>query len=390
MQYLLYVLFLLLVACDDSTSGRNDTDTVNSFVDWPQTGLPRLEINSLMEIEDKENWIEASLKLDSVEYSGFIKGRGNITWTYPKKPYAIRLIEKESLLGMPKAKNWVLLANYKDRTLLRNHLAFEIARNTDLEWTPQGRFVDVVLNGNFIGNYYLSEKVEIDRNRVNIADDGVLLEFDWYYDGEKKFRSSIFDLPINLKSSGELTESRISYISTYVDTVEHILSKQWEGNITDYLDLESFVDFFIVIELTENLEPAFPKSVFMYKRKNDKIKAGPVWDFDWSTFRPGILKLRNRKAIWYEPLLHDKYFVQLLKERWNAFKPKFIGLISFIDSSKIKISQSGYYDFSIWDTTGIQKSLDEYDQEYVDGLDSLKSTYLNRINILDSLFESIK
>lgn len=96
-----------------------------------------------------------------------VKGRGNSTWSFPKKPYAIKLDKKAEVLGMPKHKRWVLLANWIDRTLMRNHIAFTIAKNTEsLGWTPRGEFVELILNGKHLGNYYLCEQIKIDKTEL--------------------------------------------------------------------------------------------------------------------------------------------------------------------------------------------------------------------------------
>ena len=122
-----------------------------------------------------EDWLEEAtitvLNPDGTEdYSGTtsIRGRGNSTWSFPKKPYALKLDKKAEILGMPKHKRWVLLANWLDRTLLRNRVAFQIALSTDMAWNPHGEFVEVILNGSHVGNYYLCEHIKVDENRVNI------------------------------------------------------------------------------------------------------------------------------------------------------------------------------------------------------------------------------
>ena len=128
------------------------------------------------EINSKETWVSnTQIKIvntdGSLDYFGEndnIRGRGNTTWEYPKKPYAIKLDKKSAILGMPKHKRWVLLANWMDRTLLRNHVAFEISRRIGLDYTPRGTFVEVILNDKKLGNYYLCEQIKIDENRLNI------------------------------------------------------------------------------------------------------------------------------------------------------------------------------------------------------------------------------
>lgn len=121
-----------------------------------------------------------------IDYKGYgrIKGRGNSTWTNsPKKPYTIKLYEKASLTGLPKDKSWVLLANYFDPTQLRNSVAsFISSKISYLEYTPHYKFVFLTLNNTPCGIYQIGEKLKIGENRVNIGDDGFLLEVDYKYD----------------------------------------------------------------------------------------------------------------------------------------------------------------------------------------------------------------
>ena len=102
-----------------------------------------------------------------------------------------------------------MLANYRDRTLIRNAVAFEIARQTSQKWVPQGKFADVYLNRKFIGNYYICEKIEVKEKRLNLKENSFLIEFDKYYDGEFKFRTEINDLPVIIKYPKEPDESEI-------------------------------------------------------------------------------------------------------------------------------------------------------------------------------------
>ena len=175
--------------------------------EYPYAGIPRIviETRNRQEIEDRETEIPAKLQIwgEKAPISEImdltIRGRGNESWSHPKKPYAIKFDKNQTILGMPEAKKWVMLANYRDRTLIRNAVALELARKTSLTWTPQGKFVDVFLNKKFIGNYYICEKIEVKKNRLELNDDSYLLEFDTYYDEEYKFRTEQNNLPVNIK-----------------------------------------------------------------------------------------------------------------------------------------------------------------------------------------------
>jgi hypothetical protein len=252
-----------------------------------------------------------------------IKGRGNSTWGYPKKPYAVKFDKKQSVLGLPKDKSWVLLANWMDRTVMRNAVAFAIAKKTkSLKWTPNGEFVDVVLNGKFIGNYYLCEKIKISSDRVNITEidntkqvitegdeltGGYLVELDSYYDEDYKFRTEPQKMPVNFKSPDEaVPQEQIDYLQGYFNNLESIIYSDdfptETGNYADLIDVDSFIDWWFVQELTQNSEPNHPKSSYMHKDRLGKLIAGPVWDFDWGTFKPNVTRFLDNTAIYYSAL----------------------------------------------------------------------------------------
>ena len=199
--------------------------------EYPYAGLPRIviETENHKAIKDRETEIPAKLQIwgenapESEIMELTIKGRGNSTWNKPKKPYTIKFEQKQNFLGMKKAKKWILLANYFDRTLIRNAVAYEIARRTNLEWTPEGKFADVFLNGKSLGNYFVCEKIQVDQNRLNIKDDSYLLEFDSHYDDEFKFKTKVKNFPINIKNPKYPTQTQLGYIQNYIDTVESIL-----------------------------------------------------------------------------------------------------------------------------------------------------------------------
>lgn len=364
-------------------------------------------------VVSKDDWIKKSTmiigntnnKYDAVYTNISIKGRGNSTWGYPKKPYAIKLDDKAEVLGMPRHKRWVLLANWMDRTLLRNAVALEIAKNTeDLEWTPKGQFVEVVLNGEFQGNYYLCEQIKIDENRVNIVEmkpedvseetitGGYLLELDITFDEINKFHSKIRNLPVNIKQPDEdvLTQTQFNYIENFFNKTEAALYASdfiSKGTYKDYIDLNTFIDWWFVHELTQNGEPGHPKSSYMYKDRNNKLKAGPVWDFDWGTFVPGVNKFYITQAIWYNRLFQDPDFVTLVKQKWERSKARFETIADFIDEQAKSIKTSAEANCIQWpinQTVNKDESL-----SFTDAVARMKKAYQDRIKWMDSAINNL-
>ena len=328
-----------------------------------------------------------------------IRIRGNSTSNYPKKPYALKLEKKASLLGMSKHKRWALLANWMDRTLIRNSTAFFLAKQTGLAWTPSGEFVEVMLNGKHIGNYFLCEQIKIDENRVNINEmaptdvegdaitGGYLLELDVNYDEVNKFKSEKKNLPYMIKEPDEddLNQAQFDYIVDYVNRFERMLyldAAFQAGKFREYIDEDSFIDQWFVFELTQNSEIGHPKSCYMYKDKGGKMFAGPVWDFDWGTFMPGVTGYKARDAMYYGRLFADKQFCERVKERWAELKPKLKHVLAHIDEEAELLAESDEKNIALWPISS-RVNGDET-MSYTQAVARLRSAFEERIKWLNT------
>ena len=258
------------------------------------TNLPTVSIHTLNnEIPyDKVHQIVSQLTIISdggtklLSEPGTTRERGNASRNFPKKPYRIKFDKKQQVLDAPgKAKKWTLINNYGDKTLMRNLLAFELSRRLGMPYTPYGRAVDVLLNGEYKGCYQLCDQIQVHKNRVNITEmtsadnsdaaltGGYLVEVDAYANQEKSWFNSTKGNPVTIKSPDEdsITTQQKNYIHSYFNKME----SQW----TSYLDRNTFLRHFLVGELSGNTDTYW--STFMYKdRENDMMYTGPVWDFD--------------------------------------------------------------------------------------------------------------
>lgn len=271
------------------------------------TNLPTVVINTkgAQEVTSKEEELssvvyivsEEGKKLLATEKTG-VRGRGNASWNFPKKPYRLKFDEKQQLLDAPaKAKKWTLINNYGDKTLMRNILAFELSRRFGLAYTPYCHPVDVVLNGEYRGCYQLCDQIEVNKNRVNITEmepedvtlpelsGGYLIEVDAYASTEASHFYSTLGTPVTIKSPDDedIVNAQTRYITDYFnrmeDAVFDINFGDPETGYRRYLDLDSFLKHFMVGEMSGNTDTYW--SVYMTKdRESDKFFTGPVWDFD--------------------------------------------------------------------------------------------------------------
>lgn len=379
-----------------------------------------------------------TIDINGTVHLGAVRLRGNTTQSMPKKPYAIKLEDKVEVLGMPKHKRWVLLANWLDRTMLRNDLAFYLAHQTDT-WAPHGQPVELVLNGVHVGNYYLGEQIKIDKNRVNIADVGYdklseqteaaagaelgyLLECDQSADDTEiyfkvsspvtfyvyvKDPGSDYYLGDNTKTSKHIG---ITYIKNYFNSVGTALSNKNWTKTAELLDYKSFADHWIMTELTENQESKHPKSFYMHKDAGGKLCAGPAWDYDWGTFidmkyigdsRYGETsstagKIQNkytmRYTMWYQYLFNDPAFKTVVKERWAVLQPKMETALTYLDERAAEVKASDEFNHAMWPIEGMivgswySYGFPNHDEKfaYDEAISSMRAALSARLKWLDT------
>ena len=396
---------------------------------WEQTGLPVVTVNTEggQGVYSKTDYVAATLTLEGegvspIQADCSIRGRGNTTWQWPKKPYLIKLEKKESLLGMPKHKRWVLLANFMDRTMMRNLVAMKVSSLTGLDWTPGCQSVELVLNGKHMGNYLLIEQVRVDKNRVPVTEmspednegeavtGGYLLELDFHYDNEVQWKDAHgrgnqpgFEnsIPFGIKypDPEDLTAAQLGYIKQYVYTAaEALYGSQFqdpEKGYAAYLDVASFIDYWIVFEVMGNHELGNPGSVFFHKDRGGLLKAGPCWDFDWGVLsydtspqaRTGLV---NRQAIWYARLFEDPAFRERLKARYQELLPALQTIPAYIEETRERLQASARLNFKMWNpaqdasmNNGRIVNGDE-NMSFDDAVTRLKAIYEERLQVIQA------
>lgn len=218
-------------------------------------------------------------EFDNVE----IKGRGNGTWVQEKKPYQIKFSEKVDLFGLGKARKWVLLANAMDATNLRTKAAFYLEDLLGMKYKFEGRFVELYIDEEYEGLYYLTHAVEIGKSVVDLKDPmGVLMELDNLYYWEEDYRESGNGDCLVLKdavSDANKEIARREFMLDY-DEFEKVVAEKDYEKVKELVDVESFAQYYLLSEFSVNPD-AYWTSFYMYKDGvGDKIHAGPGWDFD--------------------------------------------------------------------------------------------------------------
>ena len=366
-------------------------------------------------IHDKKNYVAGTITINDpenlysevTEYTGRmgIRGRGNSTWSFPKKPWKVKLDEKAPLLGMPADKEWALLANYADRTLVRNIVAMKLSEICGFSWTPRMRSVEVYLNGEYQGVYTLCEHKKVSPDRVNInLEDSYYLEIEEQQDETIVWKTGM-GVPMMFSEPEEPTDAQFSYVKQYFEDFEASLrSKDFadpDKGYALYIDVPSFIDYYIVQELTKNIDGNLRKSSFITKESGRKLEMYHLWDFDltlgncgyfdWAVgngpenfwikdFTSGSMRGDN----WFNLMMRDPAFVENLQARWNELLPELEKIPHFIDEQTLYLEKAQEHNFQKWD---IMESVDwvkfpslgSYEKEVA----YLKEFYTERLQWLD-------
>ena len=381
------------------------------------TNLPTVIVNTqgAKEITSKEIYTPSNVyiisgdgkKLLSTSNTG-VRGRGNASWGFPKKPYKLKFEDKHYVLDSPsKDKKWTLISNYGDKTLMRNILAFEVSRRVGMAYTPFCTPVDVIFNGEYEGCYQLCDQVEVGTNRVE-AKEGYLVEIDAYASSEKKYFYSAKGIPVTVKypESDEITTQQFNFIKSFWGQFETAMFSDNYQNATfgyrKYLDVDSFLRNFIVGEFSGNTDTYW--SVNMYKDAADGIfYTGPAWDYDLAfenDYR--TYPINNLKDYIYASngsvaadavrtmvnriVKEDPASKARLQELWQEAKPVLANLNEYVDQTAALLDQSQKLNFVRWPILSQRQHMNPQAKgSYSAEVKVVKDYITGRLNTFDKL-----
>jgi len=340
--------------------------------------IPKIHIwtDGAAPVQSKTEYVSGCIKVedplkyfsdvDILEAPILIRGRGNSTWGMPKKPYKIKFEEKQSVLGIHKDKEWVLLANYSDKSLLRNIVAMELSRRLGFSWTPTMISVELWMNDEYQGVYSFTEHKKVSKHRVNISEDGVYMEFENESINEPcYFKTGRYGVTLMFHEPENPSEALQKEVKDFVNAFESTLyalghDDRGAKNYQDYIDVDSFVNYYILNELCKDPDANFRKSTFLTKEKDGKLELYHVWDFDitlgncdyWGEgFYPYDFLLKG--CVWYNRLFgKDSTWVKAVKDRFNEIYPELSTIPDYIDEQVTLLDSSQDRNFERWPILG--------------------------------------
>jgi len=406
-----------------------------SQVDFISSNLPIISINTNGQLIPDDPRIVADMgiiyngegnrnNIDDPfnDYDGkiSIEIRGSTSQSFPKKQYGLETQDENgnnnnvSLLGLPEENDWILNGPYSDKSLIRNALIFQLARDMG-NYAPRTEFCELVINSDYMGVYVLIEKIKRDGNRVNISSmepedisgdeltGGYILKIDkstgsscdaWY--------SSIGNvlLQVEYPICEDIAGEQKQYIKQYINDFESVLFSEFYTDTLigyrSFIDVDSFIDYMILNEISKNID-AYKLSTFIYKDRNSvdgKLKMGPIWDYNVAfgnvDFNFGNLTdgLFAYDYPWWNRLLQDTSFSNSLKRRWREVRENQLSnehLINLIDSMATYLNEAQDRNFTKWDNLGTRGWPNFFaGPTYESEISFLKGWLINRINWLDN------
>lgn len=354
---------------------------------YPYAGLPRIviETEDFAGVRDRETEIPSHLQIygekapESEVYELTVRGRGNSSFKMPKYGMKLEFTDKVSLLGMPKNRDWALVANFGDKTHLRNYMMTRLSEWLGAKYTPRMQFVEVYLNRNYMGLYLLSETIKVGKNRVNIDENDTtfLLE---------KEDSKKFDPPYvltdnqyyyHIKSPKNPSPETEKLLKKHLNAFENFMEDYYlhrANEIKNWLDVDDFLLFYWVQEYSKNEDGNYARSVFMTWKKGEPIHFGPLWDFDLA-FGNASREQNQNPEDWYIRKYRLNYYIMqnsVVKEAaldyWNNHRKTFKALIDSIPVYRAIIEKAIDNEYRRWPVIGntenwaLKDPYDSYDE----------------------------
>lgn len=382
--------------------------------------VPVVWINTFgkKQIVSKEDYVSCDVSILNTDgefelnnVSAGVRGRGNTTWAYDKKPYRIKFDKKQEIFGWKKNKSWVLLALYQDFSDIKDYAAFNLASTFENSaFVPHAKHVELYLNGQYQGLYLLTDQVQENSGRTDVESDFLetdveipfLVEWDEYAplegdEGEDWFRIYNGDSGVtsyyNVKypdKEQRFNKAQFDYVKNYIAKVNALChdAEVSKDEFEEYVDLDAFIDYYLLQEIMGQVEINY-KSIYMSKKTDGKLIMGPVWDFDHSAGGPMYLPQISpsgglcSKYNWFYFMLKVDWFKQACLKRLEDMSDALYGAIDDLAAYKEHIADAAHRNATLWDFDKFD-AIPSFDEYYDTVLNFLRT----RIELLPSFINN--
>lgn len=367
---------------------------------YPYAGLPRLviETENFAGIRDRETEIPSHLQIygekspESEVLELTVRGRGNSSFKMPKYGMKLEFADKVSLFGMPKNRDWALIANYGDKTHLRNYMMTRLSEWLGAKYTPRMQFVEVFLNRKYMGLYLLSETVKVGKNRVNIAENDTtfLIEKEDIKKYDPPYVLTDADNYYHIKSPKNPSTETEKLLLDHLNSFEFFMMEQYlhkGSEIMDWIDIDDYVLFYWVQEYSKNEDGNYARSVYMTWKKGEPIHFGPLWDFDLA-FGNASREQNKNPEDWYINKYRLNYYIahnsiveEAIRDYWNNHRETFKALIDSIPVYRSIIEKAIENEYRRWpiirntENWALKDPYDSYDEAVEVMTDWMKKRY---------------
>lgn len=378
---------LILAGCYwEETDSEPDYLPIDDSM-YPYAGLPRIviETENFSGVRDRETEIPSRLQIygakspESDVLKLTVRGRGNSSFRMPKYGLKLEFEDKVSLMGMPKNRDWALVANYGDKTHLRNYMMTRLSEWLGATYTPKMQFVELYLNRNYMGLYLLSETVKVSKNRVNIEenDSTFLVEKEDSKKYDPPYVKTGSEYYYHIKSPKNPSEETQKLLLDHLNALENFLAHRYlhrREEIKDWIDLDDYLLYYWVQEYSKNEDGNYARSVYFTWKRGETIHFGPLWDFDLAFGNASRSENKNPED-WYIRKYRLNYYIMnnslvdsAAADYWTKHRNQFKDLIDSVPLYRSIIEKAVENEYRRWPIIGntenwaLKDPYDSYDE----------------------------
>ncbi len=397
------VALLLATGCVWSDSADDPDYLPLDDSEYPYANLPRLviETDNFREIRNTTAHIPAKIQI----YNGNtpetdvmdidISGRGYSSFGMPKFSYKLKFSRNVTILDFPKGKSWDLIANYIDKSLLRNYLSYKLAYYLHTRYAPRTAFVELFVNRQYMGVFLLTEHIDVSKSRVNLpsTNSSFLLEMELPENDGSLYISTKIGTSFKVHFPKEKDNPYLDSLISFLDGWENYLYYSSPKNKMDkWFDFDEYIKYYWIQEFSKNNDAAYSRSIFFTWKKGDVIRMGPVWDFDvaYGNKPQKTMQIPEnwhiRENGWNKPFFLDSSLKKRASDFWINHRNTFISVLDSIDFYSLQIKKASQNEYKRWNIqdASVFGNTSQIFHSHQESVDSLKSWISRRIHWIDN------